>query len=372
MLPAMARNPTPKPRTPPPKGAAPRVRRTAPAGVPADGAEDPATGAAQAPASGAAPARAEPIAPGLHLVAVPIGTARDITLRALDILAGADLLLAEDSRSLRHLMAIHGVALRGRRILAWHDHARPATAAAVHRALEAGQSVAFCPEAGSPCISDPGHDLVAEAISAGHRIHVAPGPSAALAALAIAGLPSERFLFLGFPPAREGARRRWVREIATTPATLVIYESPRRVRKLLILLSEILGQERKAAICREITKRFEEVRRGSLGTLAATAESLPEKGEYVVLIDRARRAARDGDAIGDAIGEATGVAIGEATGDAGKGSVAGQGAAAMLDAALRAGAHLPPGAAATEASQALGLPRRQVYARLLALRGGEP
>jgi len=347
MLPAMARTPPPKPRTPPSKGATPRARMTAAAGVPADDAGTAATGAATA--------RAEPIASGLHLVAVPIGAARDITLRALDILAGADLLLAEDSRSLRHLMAIHGIALGGRRILAWHDHARPATAAAVRRALEAGQSVAFCPEAGSPCISDPGHDLVAEAIAAGHRIHVAPGPSAALAALAIAGLPSERFLFLGFPPAREGALRRWIGEVAATPATLVIYESPRRVRKLLILLSEVLGAERKTAICREITKRFEEVRRGSLGTLAESAGSLPEKGEYVVLIDRARWAPRAMD------GAEAGAAAEEA-------------AAALdtaLDAALRARAHLPPGAAATEAAQALGLPRRQVYARLLALRGGE-
>ncbi|MEY2955847.1 MAG: hypothetical protein RL123_575 [Pseudomonadota bacterium] len=349
MLPAMARPTTPKPSTPPPPGAHRRARGV-PRGVPA---ADAGPGGGTGGGTGGGPSipptpPGATIPPGLHLVAVPIGTARDITLRALDILAGADLLLAEDSRSLRHLMAIHGIALGGRRILAWHDHRAPATAAAVRRALEAGQSVAFCPEAGSPCISDPGHDLVAEAIAAGHRIHVAPGPSAALAALAIAGLPSERFLFLGFPPAREGALRRWIEGVAATPATLVIYESPRRVRRLLILLSEALGSERKAAICREITKRFEEVRRGTLGTLAAEAESLPERGEYVVLIDRARGASggEDGDAEGAAAGSA----------------------AAALDAALRARAHLAPGAAATEAAQALGLPRKQAYARLMALR----
>lgn len=289
-----------------------------------------------------------PIAAGLHLVAVPIGTARDITLRALDILAGADLLLAEDSRSLRHLMAIHGIALRGRRIIPWHDHAGPASAAAVRRALKDGRSVAFCPEAGSPCISDPGHDLVAEAIGAGHRVHVAPGPSAALAALAIAGLPSERFLFLGFPPTRDSALRRWIGAFAAIPATLVIYESPRRVRKLLTCLAQILGDERAAAVCRELTKRFEEVRRGTLGALAGQGGDLPEKGEYVVLIDRAR------DAPVSATDDAAVLAASEA-----------------LDAGLLARAHLPPGEAATEVARALGIPRRRAYARLLALRDDE-
>lgn len=297
---------------------------------------------ATAPARTRRAARTAGLAPGLHLVAVPIGTADDITLRAIDILGRADLLLAEDTRSLRHLMAIHAIPLDGRRVFAAHDHASPATLARIRGALAEGRSVAFCPEAGSPCISDPGHALVQIALEGGHAIHVAPGPSSVLAALAISGLPSERFLFVGFPPARAGARAAWIAEIGACPATLVICESPRRVRELLRTLAESLGETRDAAVCRELTKKFEEVRRGSLGDLARAAGTLPERGEYVVLIDRPRARA-------------------------GMAATAAEGT--DLDAALTAAlGRLPPTAAAAEVARSFGLSRRTVYARALALR----
>ncbi|MFD1913883.1 16S rRNA (cytidine(1402)-2'-O)-methyltransferase [Halodurantibacterium flavum] len=225
---------------------------------------------------------------GLYFVSTPIGAARDITLRALDILASADLLVAEDTRTLRHLMEIHGVDLGGRHILAYHDHNGEAMRPRILRALAEGQSVAYASEAGTPLVADPGYQLSRAALSAGHKVLAAPGASAALAALAVAGLPTDRFYFAGFPPAQAGARKKYLTEAAAVPATLIFYESPKRVGKFLTELADILGAEREAVVCRELTKRYEEVLRGNLGELAARLADQPVKGEVVVLVDRAR------------------------------------------------------------------------------------
>lgn len=227
------------------------------------------------------------LAPGLYFVATPIGAARDITLRALDILASAEVLAAEDTRTLRHLMEIHGVALGQRPLVAYHDHNGEAVRPRLLRALAEGKSVAYASEAGTPLVADPGYQLARAAIEAGHPVLAAPGPSAVLTALTVAGLPSDRFLFAGFPPTAAGARARFLEELAPVAATLVLYESPKRVGKLLADMARLFGPDRKAAVCRELTKRFEEVTRGTLGDLADRFADREVKGEIVVVIDRA-------------------------------------------------------------------------------------
>lgn len=225
------------------------------------------------------------LAPGLWLVATPIGAARDITLRALDVLNGADMLAAEDTRVLRHLMDIHGIPLRGRRILAYHDHNADRQRPALLAALGQGLSVAYASDAGTPLIADPGFRLGRDAAEAGARVHAVPGPSAALAALSVSGLPSDRFLFAGFPPSAKGARDKWLREWAMADATVILFESPRRVKETIRNLCEI-DPNRVIVICRELTKKFEETIRG---TAAELAESLPDgglKGEIVLVLDR--------------------------------------------------------------------------------------
>lgn len=234
-----------------------------------------------------APAGARRPVPGLHLVATPIGTARDITLRALDILTLADVLVAEDTRTLRHLMAIHGIALGERPLLAYHDHNGAAMRPRILALLAEGRAVAYASEAGTPLVADPGLKLAQAAIAAGHEVLAAPGPSAVLAALMVAGLPTDRFLFAGFPPATGGARQAWMAELAAIPATLVIYESPRRIGRTLAELCTHLGADRPAALCRELTKRFETVERDSLGALAQRFAGDAPRGEIVLVIDRA-------------------------------------------------------------------------------------
>lgn len=225
-------------------------------------------------------------AAGLHLISTPIGAARDITLRALDILAGADVLAAEDTRTLRHLMEIHGVAIGGRPMIAYHDHNGEAARPRIIAALAEGKSVAYASEAGTPMVADPGMKLARAAIAEGHPVLAAPGPSAVLAALTVAGLPTDRFLFAGFPPAAQGARRTWLTELAGIKATIVVYESPKRVSRTLGEMCEIFGGEREAALCRELTKRFEEISRGSLSDLAARFAGQELRGEVVLVIDR--------------------------------------------------------------------------------------
>jgi 16S rRNA (cytidine1402-2'-O)-methyltransferase len=225
--------------------------------------------------------------PGLYFVATPIGAARDITLRALDILASADVLVAEDTRTLRHLMQIHGVALGDRHVIAYHEHSPPGVRDKLVAQMVAGASIAYASEAGTPLVADPGYQLARASIDAGINVLTAPGPSAILAALTVAGLPSDRFMFAGFAPTAKSARRSWIADLAEIQATLIMYESPKRVAALLTDLANIMGADRRGVVCRELTKRFEETRRGTLGELATSLAEHPVKGEIVVLIDRA-------------------------------------------------------------------------------------
>lgn len=279
-------------------------------------------------------------APGLYLVATPIGAARDITLRALDLLNTADLLAAEDTRTLRHLMAIHGIPLRGRRVVAYHEHNESRGGEdPILAALAAGGVVAYASDAGTPLVSDPGFRLVRGAIAAGHPVYAAPGPSAALAALSVSGLPSDRFLFAGFAPHGEGARRKWLAELLAIDATVIVFENPRRVKQLLGNLCEKDG-ERGTVICRELTKRFEEVIRGRAADLFEDPRLEGLRGEVVVLIERAQ---------------------------AGGGNL--DEAAAMAVRLMNGGASARD--AAREAAEATGLARRDVYQRVIAQRDGE-
>jgi len=222
--------------------------------------------------------------PGLHLVATPIGNARDVTLRALDLLAGADVVAAEDTRTARRLLTLHGIPLSGRRLVAYSDATAARARPGLMAALAEGASVALVSEAGTPLVSDPGWKLAREAREAGFPVHAAPGPSAALAALAVGGLPTDRFLFLGFAPPRAAARRAAFAAVADVEATLVLFESPRRAAETLADLAATLGPARPASLCRELTKRFEEVRRGTLESLAAGAAEDAPRGEVVILV----------------------------------------------------------------------------------------
>lgn len=259
------------------------------------------------PAESARPltARIEAITPepGLYLVSTPIGTARDITLRALDLLNSADVLAAEDTRTLRHLMDIHGIPVRGRRIIAYHDHNADKARPGVLKLLAEGLSVAYASEAGTPLVADPGFRLGRDAAEAGVRVFAAPGASAVLAALTVSGLPSDRFLFLGFPPATNAARAKWLAEWAKTDATVIFFESPRRVKQTLGNLCETEG-ERGMVICRELTKRFEEVMRGTVAELHAAIPDDGLKGEVVMLLDRPGAVAVDDDAVRAALASA--------------------------------------------------------------------
>ncbi len=276
-----------------------------------------------------------PIAPGLHLIATPIGAARDITLRALDLLAGADILAAEDTRSLRKLMEIHGISLADRPLLPYHDHngaqARPRIIAALH----AGKSVVYASEAGTPLVADPGFQLAREVAQAGLPLHSAPGPSAVLAALTVAGLPSDRFCFLGFAPVQKGARQKMLTEVGGIPATLIFYESPKRIHRLLDDMCEVWGVDRQAALCRELTKLHEEVLRLPLGDLRLALADRVLKGEIVLVVDRATPVVTSDDALQTAL------------------------VAAMATGTLKE--------AVAQVTTQTGLPRRQVYQAALAL-----
>lgn len=287
-------------------------------------------------ADGTAVARSRPLSAGLYLVSTPIGAARDITLRALDILANADVLAAEDTRTLRHLMEIHGIKLGGRPMVAYHDHNGAEARPRILRALSEGKSVAYASEAGTPMVADPGYQLARAVIEAGLPLTAAPGPAAAIMALSLSGLPSDRFMFAGFPPAQAGARARWLDEIGRVPATLILYESPKRIHRLLGELCETWGETREAALCRELTKRFEEVRRGTLGGLRDALTDAPQKGEMVLVVGRP-------------------VTVVPQLGDVD---------AALLEALGR----LRVKEAAAKVAEALGLPRRDVYQRALALK----
>ena len=244
------------------------------------------------------------IPPGLHFVSTPIGAARDITLRALDVLAGADVLVAEDTRTLKHLMEIHGIALGGRSLIAYHDHSGEGQTQRLLGLLAEGKSLAYASEAGTPLISDPGFELARAVAAAGLPMTAAPGPCAAICALTLSGLPSDRFLFAGFAPSAKSARRSFLAELAGVQATLILYESPKRLADLLADMVTTLGPTRQAAVCRELTKRFEEVLRGPLDDLAAQVADRTIKGEVVVLVDRAAPVEATDESIAAALDEA--------------------------------------------------------------------
>ncbi len=241
------------------------------------------------------------LVPGLYFIATPIGAARDITLRALDILWTADILAAEDTRTLRHLMEIHGVPIAGRRLVAYHDHNGETARPKLLAALRDGKSVVYASEAGTPLIADPGFQLARAAIADDVPMFAAPGPSAVLCALGVAGLPTDRFLFAGFLPNTKSARCRALSELQAVPATLVFYESPRRLGRSLQDMGAVLGPERQAAVCRELTKRFEEITRASLGELAGIFATRDVKGEIVVVVDKAAPFVPDEDSLDQAL-----------------------------------------------------------------------
>jgi 16S rRNA (cytidine1402-2'-O)-methyltransferase len=273
-----------------------------------------------------------PLEPGLYVVSTPIGNLRDITLRALDVLAHADLVLAEDTRVAARLLSAYGLKAKLKR---YDDHVGEAVRPEVLKALEGGARVALTTDAGSPLVSDPGYRLVHEAVEHGLKVYPVPGASAVLAGLTSAGLPTDRFLFAGFPPPKSAARRAFLADLAPIRATLVLFEGASRLGECLKDMAEVLGP-RPAAVARELTKLHETVVRGPLDALAADPALQSPKGEVVVLV---------------------------APGEELKASPAD--AEAALKEAL---ARLGPADAASEVARALGLPRRELYRRAVELR----
>jgi 16S rRNA (cytidine1402-2'-O)-methyltransferase len=298
------------------------------------GRKEPRTGAGVFTAFGLA-AEAEPLPAGLYVVATPIGNLRDVTFRALSVLAAAAAVLAEDTRITKRLLAHYGITTP---LLTYNDHSSDAVRERMIHRLREGEALALVSDAGTPLVSDPGYRLVQAAIAAGLPVTPIPGPSAMLTALVVSGLPTDRFFFEGFLPAKSGARRTRLQAIAGIPGTLILYEAPHRLPEMLADAAEILG-ERPAVVARELTKLFETVRRGDLPDLARQfAREGPPKGEIVVL-------------------------VGEGTA-----GTPGPEADAALDDRIEAALarHSIKDAAALVAAET-GLPKRDVYARALAL-----
>ena len=276
-----------------------------------------------------------PLAPGLYVVATPIGNLRDITLRALDVLAAADLVLAEDTRVAGKLLSAYGLSAKLER---YDDHAAERSAPKAMAALAEGKRVALVSDAGTPLVSDPGYRLVREAAAAGYPVFPIPGASAVLAGLSAAGLPTDRFLFAGFPPPKSAARRTFLEELSPLRATLVFFEGGSRLAASLADMAAVFGP-REAVVCRELTKLYETLYRGPLPALAADPKLDAPKGEIVILVGPGHEVeapARDIDT-------------------------------ALADALAR----LRPAEAAAEVAKALGLSRRDVYQRAMAMRAGK-
>jgi 16S rRNA (cytidine1402-2'-O)-methyltransferase len=229
---------------------------------------------------GTHPVDVERLAPGLHIVATPIGNLADITIRALATLAGADLIACEDTRVTRKLLDRYGITTP---LTPYHDHNATQARPALLRRLAEGGSIALVSDAGTPLISDPGYKLVRAAQDAGHTVTALPGPSSVLAALTVAGLPTDQFLFAGFLPPKQSARRTRIAELARVPSTIVLFETGPRIAATLADLAAGLGP-REAAICRELTKLHEEVRRGDLETLGQGCVEGEIRGEFVLVI----------------------------------------------------------------------------------------
>jgi 16S rRNA (cytidine1402-2'-O)-methyltransferase len=279
---------------------------------------------------------ARPLEPALYLVATPIGNLGDVTLRALETLAGADILAAEDTRVTRVLLDRYGI---GKRAHAYHEYNADEAGPRLIAALASGKSVALVSDAGTPLVSDPGYRLVRQALEAGLRVVPVPGPSSVVTALSAAGLPSDSFYFAGFLPQKEKARRDRLAEIAAIPGTLIFFESPNRLPASLRDAADVLGSHRQAAVCRELTKTYEEFRRGTLADLAGHYDGNPNvKGEIVVVVAPPEAAAApEGEALDDMLKV-----------------LAGQ---------------MPAAKAAAEAARRTGLPRKALYQRLLELKG---
>lgn len=276
---------------------------------------------------------ARPVSPGLYLVATPIGNLRDMTLRALDVLAAADLVLAEDTRVTAKLLTAYGLKAKLERC---DDHASNRAAEIAVERLKGGEVVALVSDAGTPLVSDPGYVVARAAVAEGLPVHPVPGPSSLLAALCIAGLPADRVLFAGFLPPKSAARRTALEELRPGRQTLVFFESGPRLRDSLADMAEVLGA-RPAAVARELTKLYEECVRGDLAELAVDPRLDAPKGEIVVVVGP---------------GEAETASAADAD-------------AALAEALTR----LPPGEAAAEVSKALNLPRKPLYKRALELKG---
>jgi len=272
--------------------------------------------------------------PGLYVVATPIGNLRDITLRALDILRAADVIACEDTRLTGRLLRTYGINAA---TIPYHDHNAARARPGIIKRLERGEIVALVSDAGTPLVSDPGFKLVEACAGAGISVYAAPGASALLAGLGVAGLPTDRFYFAGFLPPKQAARRKALEEIAAVPGTLVLYESARRLAASLADMMVVLG-DRRACVAREMTKRFEESVRGSLSELAARyAEAGPPKGEIVIVVAPPAPLEMSEEAIDRALADALEVSsVKDAAGDV---------------------------------AAALGLPRRKLYERALALSG---
>ncbi|MDR6100794.1 16S rRNA (cytidine1402-2'-O)-methyltransferase [Agrobacterium larrymoorei] len=226
---------------------------------------------------------ARPLENALYLVATPIGNLGDITLRALETLSSADVLACEDTRVTRILLERYGIRNRP---YAYHEHNAQEVGPKLIAALEAGKSVALVSDAGTPLVSDPGYRLGQLALEAGYRVVPIPGASAPLAALVGSGMPSDAFLFAGFLPVKDRGKRDRFAELSKIPATLIFFESPHRIGASVRVAAEVLGRERRAVVCRELTKTFEEFRRGTLGELADYYdEDRTVKGEIVLLVE---------------------------------------------------------------------------------------
>jgi len=286
------------------------------------------------PSARSKPERA--LAPGLYVVATPIGNAEDITLRALRVLASADAIACEDTRVSAKLLQRHGISTER---IAYHDHSAPGVTERLLARIAAGGAVALISDAGTPLLSDPGFPLVREAVARGLAVTVIPGPSAPVAALVLSGLPAERFLFAGFLPAKAAARRRALDELKAVPATLLFLETAPRLAASLADMAAVLG-DRPASVARELTKLHEEVRRDRLAALAAHYQAAgPPKGEIVIAVGPPDQAAPTLDEV-------------------------------ALDAKLRAAlGTMSVKDASNAVAAATGLPRRAVYARALALAG---
>jgi 16S rRNA (cytidine1402-2'-O)-methyltransferase len=223
----------------------------------------------------------------LYVVATPIGNLEDVSLRALRVLREVDLVAAEDTRHVRKLLDHYGIR---KRVVSYHEHNERTRTPQLLAALRSGRSVALVSDAGTPALSDPGYPLVRACAEAQIPVVPVPGPSAAVAALVVSGLPTDRFLFLGFPPRRRPARRRFFEEVRDGRATLVLFESPHRLADCLEDALAVLG-DRRAAVCRELTKLHEEVRRGTLSELVSWARQAAPLGEVTVVVEGASREA---------------------------------------------------------------------------------